>query len=147
MKDNHCPIDNAEINSEKEYLDDIEPITEEPEDEELRARMLELQLQLEAELEASGRLSAEDAEALRQEEEERLSLACAREVIQDYNARRRVLSSAAIRNWRDGLYDDYTPPVESFWDRYGNTILTVLFFLLSLSMVVFLIHYSLSTQT
>jgi len=118
-----------------------EVIEEYDDDAELQARILELQLQMEAQWEAAGRMSAQEEEYARQAQEEQLYRESAQEVIDSYQARRKLLTASPIRSWRDTMYDDYCPPELSFWDKYGDRIITGLCMLVSFSIQIFLIIY------
>ena len=91
-------------------------------DADIQARILEMQLKLEAEYEASDRLSAEEAELARQEQEELLCREQAKEVIDAYQARRNLIASSSVRGWRDSMYDDIVPYKESFWSKWGDRL-------------------------
>ncbi len=133
----------AGIQPEEEVIPETD---DEDIDADIQARIIQLQLQYEAEWEASGRLSAEEAEHLRQEDEEALYREQAQEVIDGYQARRNLLTSGTIRGWRDSMYDSLVPLPRTFWDKWGNRILIIIYAALCLGFIVSTIAYQESVR-
>ncbi len=115
-------------------------------DADIQARIIELQLQYEAEWEANERMTAEDEEYSRQDEEARLCREQAMEVIRNRKARQTLLTSGSIRSWRDSMYDNFVPRKETFWEKWGNRALIVFYALLSLGFVISTIIYQETTR-